>query len=285
MMILFIKNKKYSEMKKYLFSLITSAIIAILIFPFSIDHMLRSDRRVGSFEEGNILNRIKTYFNLVFRYFGSKWNIIIALFIIALISIMIKRKKERNIMSLIILPAIAYTIIMAFLTEFIDLRYVMNILPLVSIMIVLAVGTIFEHKQYDYIIALTTVILLLGYGFLTEEPLYLYKGYNKYIEISEKYSEDRFVYVGYTFFNHMQSMPEFMNYKESIMVYNDQLDAVIENEKLKEENEFILSVNISMNPEEVAKTIVDKTEFTNYELIYDGCDYVEQIIYRVYKER
>lgn len=283
MVILFIANKKYKEMFKYIGTLVGAAIIGILIFPFSIDHMLRSDRRLGGFESTNYKDRIMTYFNMIVQYFGSKHEIILALFAISLLAIILKRKKERGLMATMIIPTIMYVMIVAKIAEFLELRYVMNILPMVAILIMIAVSSIFENESYNYLIAVATVVILTGYGFITEKPLYLYKGYNNYIEISKEYSEDDFVYVGYTFFNHIQSMPEFMNYKKTLMLYNDNMEELINNEELADKQEFILSVHKTMNPEKVLKETMENTGFSNYELIYEGCEGIEQVIYRIYR--
>ncbi len=283
MVILFIINKKYKECFKYIGVLVLASIVGLIIFPFSIDHLFNSDRAVGKFEMTNYKERTLTYFNMILRYFGSKWNIVLALFAIALLAIVIRRKKERDLMSILIIPTIAYILIIARVAEFLELRYVMNVLPIVAVLIMMAVSSIYENKKYNYMIAVAAVILLTTYGFATEKPLYLYKGYSNYIEISEKYKEDNLVYVGYTFFNHIQSLPEFMNYKKTLMIYNDQLEETIDNEELENSNEFILSVNSSMNPEEVRTKIMEYARYSNYELIYEGCEGVDQIIYRIYR--
>ena len=171
----------------------------------------------------------------------------------------------------------------SYLAEYIELRYVMNMLPIIAIMITVSISSIFENEKYNEIIAVIAVLLLIGYGFIKEKPLYLYKGYNNYIEISERYKEDDLVYVGYTFFNHMQSMPEFMNYRKTLMIYNDQLDFINQEDELKDKDEFILSVNWSMNPEQTVEDVLRISGFSNYEMIYYGCDEIEQTIYRIYK--
>ena len=254
MIVLFIKNKETKELFKYIRTLVISAVIGIVLFPFSIDHMLNSDRKIGGFQSTNYADRVLTYFNMILRYFGSKWEIMLALFAIALLAILIKRKTERGITAVIIFPTIIYIMLVAKLAEFLELRYVMNILPIVAIMIMMAIGSIFENKKYNIMLATVALILLVGYGFLTEKPLYLYKDYNKYIDISKKYSDDDLVYVGYTFFDHIQSLPEFTNYKKTFMIYNDQTDRLKDDEELSDKNEFILSVHRNMEPEKVVRS-------------------------------
>lgn len=283
MIVLFIKNKETKELFKYIRTLVISAVIGIALFPFSIDHMLNSDRKIGGFQSTNYADRVLTYFNMILRYFGSKWEIMLALFAIALLAILIKRKTERGITAVIIFPTIIYIMLVAKLAEFLELRYVMNILPIVSIMIMMAIGSIFENKKYNIMLATVALILLVGYGFLTEEPLYLYKDYNKYIDISKKYSDDDLVYVGYTFFDHIQSLPEFTNYKKTFMIYNDQTDRLKDDEELSDKNEFILSVHRNMEPEKVVSEVLEYTGFSNYELIYEGDQEINQVIYRIYR--
>lgn len=283
MIVLFIKNKETKELFKYIRTLVISALIGIVLFPFSIDHMLNSDRKIGGFQSTNYADRVLTYFNMILRYFGSKWEIMLALFAIALLAILIKRKTERGITAVIIFPTIIYIMLVAKLAEFLELRYVMNILPIVAIMIMMAIGSIFENKKYNIMLATVALILLVGYGFLTEKPLYLYKDYNKYIDISKKYSDDDLVYVGYTFFDHIQSLPEFTNYKKTFMIYNDQTDRLKDDEELSDKNEFILSVHRNMEPEKVVSEVLEYTGFSNYELIYEGDQEINQVIYRIYR--
>ena len=283
MIVLFIKNKETKELFKYIRTLVISAVIGIVLFPFSIDHMLNSDRKIGGFQSTNYADRVLTYFNMILRYFGSKWEIMLALFAIALLAILIKRKTERGITAVIIFPTIIYIMLVAKLAEFLELRYVMNILPIVAIMIMMSIGSIFENKKYNIMLATVALILLVGYGFLTEKPLYLYKDYNKYIDISKKYSDDDLVYVGYTFFDHIQSLPEFTNYKKTFMIYNDQTDRLKDDEELSDKNEFILSVHRNMEPEKVVSEVLEYTGFSNYELIYEGDQEINQVIYRIYR--
>lgn len=283
MIVLFIKNKETKELFKYIRTLVISAVIGIVLFPFSIDHMLNSDRKIGGFQSTNYADRVLTYFNMILRYFGSKWEIMLALFAIALLAILIKRKTERGITAVIIFPTIIYIMLVAKLAEFLELRYVMNILPIVAIMIMMAIGSIFENKKYNIMLATVALILLVGYGFLTEKPLYLYKDYNKYIDISKKYSDDDLVYVGYTFFDHIQSLPEFTNYKKTFMIYNDQTNRLKDDEELSDKNEFILSVHRNMEPEKVVSEVLEYTGFSNYELIYEGNQEINQVIYRIYR--
>jgi len=245
--------------------------------------MLFSDRRITVFRQTNYFEKTFEYFKLILKYFGSDFEIVLALFAIALLSIVIKRKKERGLMTIIILPTILYIIATAILAEFLELRYVMNILPIIAILIAMAISTIFENETYNKMVAVAGLIVLTGYGFLTEQPICLYKGYNKYIEIAEEYKENDLVYVGYSYFNHIQAIPEFMKYNKTLILYDTELDSLIDDEELKDKNEFILSVNKTMNPDKVLNEVLEKTGYTNHEIIFEGVEGVDQKLYRIYR--
>lgn len=283
MLILYIINKQYKDMRKYIGILAISAITGLILFPFSIWHMLFSNRGITSYHEQNYFGKLIEYFKLILKYFGSDFEIVLALFAIAIISIVIKRKKERCLMSIIIAPTIIYIMAISKLTEFLELRYVMNILPIIAILIAMAISSIFENEKYNKMVAVAGLIVLTGYGFITEEPICLYKEYNKYVEIAEEYQEDDLVYVGYSVFNHMQGMPEFMTYKKTLILYDTELDVLKNDKELEDKQEFILSINTAMNPEKVLREVLEKTEFTNYELIFEGIEGIDQKIYKIYR--
>ena len=67
------------------------------------------------------------------------------------------------------------------------------------------------------------------------------------------------------------------------MIYNDQTDRLKDDEELSDKNEFILSVHRNMEPEKVVSEVLEYTGFSNYELIYEGDQEINQVIYRIYR--
>ncbi len=236
MIALYAINKQYKDMFKYIGILIISVAIGLLIFPFSINHILFSNRRITGLQELDYLGKLMEYFKLILRYFGSNFEIVLALFAIALLSILIKRKKERGLMTLIILPTILYIMVTAQIIEVLALKYVMIILPIIAIMIIMAISTIFENEKYidDW----------------------------NYIE---------------------RSIQEFMKYDKTLLLNDTELETLVGDKELEDKNEFILSVNFYMNPEKVVQEVLEKTEYTKYELIFEGVEGIDQKIYKIYR--
>lgn len=284
MSILLIIKKKYKELFKYLRSIVISAFIGVLIFPFSISHIFFSYRGVSSFGNENYFDRLHEFIGFIIDGFSSNNMIALAMIVLIFFSYFIKRKNRLDLFSLLAIPVIAYVMVIAQIAPFIELRYIMNILPIMAMIFTILLSEMFENKVYNALIALVATVLISIYGLIMTKPLFLYEGYQEYIDISEEYSEDSLVFVGYTNFNHIQSIPEFMNYKQSLIISKEQLDLTKNNEVLEESSEFILIVNKYLGNEEVLNTIMSNTGYDHYEILKDDIvEGVDNIVYRIYR--
>ena len=77
-------------------------------------------------------------------------------------------------------------------------------------------------------------------------------------------------------------VPEsFAIYKESLILNDEQIDYLIENEELKNENEFIISIKKYKDYQNIINRITNETDFTEYELLLDDKGDISCIIYRM----
>ena len=120
-------------------------------------------------------------------------------------------------------------------------------------------------------------------GMITNEPKYLYKGYNKYIELANEYKDLDYVYAVDNAFTYLTSIPEFMIYNKSIIINMnyDKLDFLREDEELQKQNKYILSIKKWMNVEDTLNKILESTGFNEYEVLLDNEDDTQSIIYLV----
>lgn len=285
--IIFLIRKKYKELAKYAGIFITSAIIGLLIFPMSLYHMFFGERGVGFFANADYLMRLKTFTELILNNFGANNIIGIALLILSIfVVIIIKRKENLPIFCLISIPVVCYIMIIAQIAPYTELRYIMNVLPITTIFVVMMVGSMFDNRTYEILLVAAMVIGLTGYGFLTQKPIGLYEGYNDYLEVAEENKDLDLVYVGYSFFNHIQFLPEYMIYDKCLLMSQSDLYWLENDEELKDKDEFILSVEVtSANDEEVLKTVLEYTGFDKYEVLMEpgGVQDINNKIYRIYK--
>ncbi|MBR3153135.1 MAG: glycosyltransferase family 39 protein [Clostridia bacterium] len=284
MSFILIKKKSYKELFKYIRTLFFSAIVGLLVFPFAIEHIFFSYRGVNSFGNSGYFDRLYEFIKYIFNAFGGTNVIIMSLFAIVIVTHLITRKKDKDLICLIGIPVLLYIFIIAKIAPYMEMRYIMNMLPILSIIIVIGISGLFDNKMYNTLIASVAVVFLIGCGFVFGKPLFLYKGYQEYIDISEKYSDDSLVYVGYTIFNHIESVPEFMNYKQTLMLSTEQLDLTKNDKVLDNSDEFILIVNRHLGNEHVLKTVMENTGYSHYEILKDDSDEgMDNFVYRVYR--
>ena len=287
MSIIFLMKKKYKELLKYIVIFVVSAIIGILIFPMSLYHMFFGERGVGYFANEAYGPRLRAFAELILNNFGANNIIGIALLILSVFVVIIVKKKENlPIFCLISIPIICYIMIIAKIAPYVELRYIMNVLPIATIFVVMMVGSMFDNRNYEILLVAVMIVGLSGYGFITQKPSYLYEGYNKYLEVAEEYKDCDYVYVGYLLFNHIQFLPEYMTYENTMLMAQEDLWWIEDDEKLKNADEFILGVEVTAaNDEEVLQTVLDYTGFDKYEVLIEPGEVqdINNKIYRIYK--
>lgn len=245
MLIFMIRRKDKENIKRYIIQFIKMAIIGIVIFIPCIYHIFFSYRGIGGVEsEFNFIQKLYALVKNIFTaQFGSIYLGIVCILIIAIIAF-VKRKsvKNKELLLMIILPVIINILIIGKLVPYRSVRYVMNVLPLISIIIILILDRLFIDKKKCSIVLTILSILLCMFSNLITTPSYLYVDYKEYKEIANKYKNHKFVFVCDGVFNHLKNIEELMIYEESLMVVPEKLDILTNDEKLKEEDEFILSI-------------------------------------------
>ncbi len=253
LIIMLIKNKKYNTLKRYIKYTIISAIIGILIFPASIYHIFFSYRGTKANIASNFLEKIKLYFNELSYAFSLVPIMLVILFLIIL-AIEIKQRDFKNI--ILILPAILYFLVICRIAPEMKantiIRYIAIILPIYSLIIVLGIDKLFRIENKNIVLIFITVPILL---------LTLYGNFN---------SEPRF--------------PEFLIYKEHIIINTsaDSLEILKDDEKVKNQEAVIVNIRKYMNYEEILKKIMEMLKFDKYSILEDS-DEFETVIYKLYR--
>lgn len=315
-MIIQMYRKKVDKkiINKYFIMHIYYAIFGILLFVPCIKHLLFSDRGLNNLENTGYFNHILDYIKLLAYAFSlakSKFLLLINLILFfVLVVFWFIKTKEKFIASIFTIPGIFYFLIAVKMTSFQELRYVMPMLPFICVTIILALDTLIKSiieylkckkikeisdksldentKQniekninkkpniYQSVILTVISVIWVTIGFINSKPLFLYADYQKCLDIANANSDKPFVYVYDNFFNHMQSIPEMMIYKKSLIVNvnndNNELGFALNNNELNSENSFILSIKNYMDNDSIIEKIKSETDFKNIEKIYEGPD-------------
>lgn len=285
-------KKDTNKIYKYVINYFKIALIGVLIYPFSINHMFFSYRGVGKSEmTRGFIEKFIDYCSLIGYSYTIPAIVLSVIILLSILLIIIRKlqKKEKiftNQNNILIALGCSFLLYIAVVVKVspelnYTLRYIMSVLPLFSILFIVLIDACFSNKKISKIILNLFVIVVSVYGLVISKPEFLFKGYNKYLEIAEENKHTSFVYVGSTLFNQIQSMPEFAIYDESLILEPKQIYLIATDEKLKKENEFIMSVKKYKDPEAIIEEIINTTEFKKYELLLDDDGDIGCKIYRI----
>lgn len=264
-----IRQKKDKKIiLKYTISHIIYGVLGILLFVPCINHLIFSDRGLSNLGNNDYFIHFCDYLKHLAYSFSINNNkmlliaFCILMFFIGLL-ILIKNSKEKFIILLTVVPSIFYFFIAVKLTSFQELRYIMPIIPFVSISLFFILDFAINFKYKSALMILIALVLSIN-GFLFSEPKFLFSNYSKNLEIAEYYKDKSLVYVYDNFFNHMQSLPEMIIYNKTLIVNvnRDELKYVIDNEELNNENSYILCIKSYLNNNSILQEILNNTNFT-----------------------
>ena len=287
-------NKKYKKWFEFLKLHVISALIGIVIYPFCIEDIFFSYRGIGSSEAKTktFLESLQYYGDQLINLFGLQ-NIIYLLIIGLIIAVIHKiNKKEilKNKLNIIVifLPIILFIMtiskIAPFLGENYTSRYMMLLFPVISIAILYISTFLFDNKKTIFIVGLSISLLLTINGLYNNTPVYLYKDYEKAMELAKDNSDKYFVYVFDNYFTHLSSLPEFNTYKASLILNKNIHDfELLNNKELNESNEFILCIKNWLNKDEILNLVLEKSGYKNYEVLLELNSDVESTYYRITK--
>lgn len=213
-------------------------------------------------------------------------GIIVSVFLILILIVRcIKNKEDRNLYCILIIPVILNFIVICKLSPYRSLRYVMNILPIISIIVICLLDNLFKNKNLSVIILTVIACGISIFGLTTNKVKYLYIGYNDYLEVAEENSESKFVLICPTVFNHIQDIPEMKIYKESIVIDPESLEELKNNKELQEDNEFILSIkNWIGDTEGILNKVLEYTGYTDSELVLTTNNSANCSVYKITKK-
>lgn len=292
MLVLMLKNKQMQEAKSYIWQLVKSAIIGVLIFLPSIYHIFFSYRGAGgAYSEFSFIEKFIAFIEQFYNSFSI--SNIVGIIVSAILAIVLvircrKNKEERIIYILLIIPLFLSYIVICRLSPYRSLRYIMNFLPIIAILAIFLINSLFESIfKNKKIVLILLVFLTCGisiWGLATNKVKYMYIGYNDYLKIAKEYKDDRFVLISQTSFVHIYDMPEMSIYNESIIIDPDKLEQLRNNEELKQEDEFILSIkNWAGDIDEILKDVLEYTGYTDYELLLNTGNSANCSVYKITK--
>lgn len=165
----YIKEKQYKNLAKYVITFAIAAVLSLAIFPYSLKHMFGGYRGQGA--ASNLMN-MDTFFQDIGQYLnilnkGIVNNLAIILIIIYIIFNQKRKKNNKNVvekidneeMNLIFIPTVIYFILVAKMSPYKELRYIMPIISVATLYVIYIFNQLFKETLTDKKAKIATVAL------------------------------------------------------------------------------------------------------------------------------
>ncbi len=279
LLIWFIKNKKYKDFWRYLWSLEIGGCSAVLLFPAFLNNVgTQKPAQLGNlFNLTDLKDRLKISFDIIdYVLFGNIFTFVLIIFITLVIIyiitkvlwnvsyqngkiIFISNKSNSNFslnrqkviyVSMILLSTIFYFILVAKVMPVTVDKYFMLIYPTCMFLTFTLIYESFKLwllKKNMLLVVTIISIIINGFVAFARDPLYMYLGEADKVAISQKYQNDIVIYIHQSknvyYLNN--NLLELMNYKEVWRTTPDVVDLVYE--MVDEQDEIILYIDKTMN--------------------------------------
>ena len=167
-------KKQYKNAIAYTLTMIISAIISLLIFPYSFVHIFMGYRGQGAFSNlgkfDKIIQGLGGYLKLIHTDIFNGILGFIVLFMLGLLIYKLVKNREITIKSknsllwVIAIPTIVYFTIIAMVSPYIEIRYIIPISPLIFILILYLIKVIiesFNKNEFQVKILIFTILLII----------------------------------------------------------------------------------------------------------------------------
>lgn len=250
MMVKYIRQKKWLELKWYLGSLAVAGIMSLVIWPWSIQHMFLGYRGQGAMQTllniPPLLKNVGDYILLVDYYVFHRT---LALWAIIIITLVVFYKLSSDSVSLsssiVFWPTVVYFLIVAAISPYIELRYILPVCGLILVLVLMAVGKVagmvLREKAKDVLMISLSAILVLaaplqiGLGWMRIELLYRDRA--TVMEFAESHQDTPVIYFITTANNRfLDNILPFATFKESYLALDWPQDEERVQEILKGKN-------------------------------------------------
>lgn len=282
-----IKKKMYKNAAKYLGFHSIYAVIGILLFVPCIYHLFFTDRGLKNLANSAYFEHLIDYVKHFAYAFSINDNMIlicsVLLVFLAGIIYWFKKSDKKLVVLLTTVPSVIYFFLVVKLTSFQELRYIMPVIPFVSLSVFFILDRLLQFKYKNIVITVIAIVLVVN-GMIFSKPKFLYEEYAQCLEIAEENKDKSFVYIYDNFFNHMQSIPEMMIYEKTLIVNvnNNDMQYLLNNSELNTEDSYILCIKSYMDNDAILNEITSNTDFKNVTKLFEGDNSSEKISNNLY---
>lgn len=252
------RQRRMRELWRYVRSMVTAAVIGVLVFPFSIADVFSSGRGVealGALASGlsGYGSRLAGFLQIVCVRLGVGFVAVCALFVICCAGMFVGRlwggRSERrnqqgeedrpsgigevSLWCLLCIPVFGYFLLAARMSPYLVDRYVMPLFPFLVLALTLAVcrvgilclGAGEGKDRAVRLVGLMLVIVTLAcqlWNPLRYQDSYLYRGYDEQLKIAENYAQYPCICI-YEGVGYYENLLEFARYDRTLLLTKEEL--------------------------------------------------------------
>lgn len=272
----YVKKKEYKSLLSYVITLIASALTGILIFPQSIRHIFFSYRGQevthNLFDFSTILEKIKANIILINNELFHNYLYVIEILaiILCIVWMFSKKKKEKaksnGLIKYVVIPLFVYLVVAIIGSPYIDLRYIMPIIPLVFFTLIYIAWDmlcdIIDKKKSFCIILILCICFSISVIPKLSNNSYTYKGHKEVLDYME---------------NEIMHKPMIYLYEDFSAQYNKIMECYEALTKI--ENTYIMSVD-KFSIDNI-KSVLKSTEVTDGITLILHNPYIEDAVKQI----
>lgn len=297
---LLLVKKRYAEARTYLRTMLLSAVIGVVVFPFSIQDVLSSGRGMEALQN---LSRGFSGYGTRLAAFGALWvkgsfgsvlsGIVILICLAAGTVCLAVRKgktagetkeelekdleEEKNdtrpLWLILVLPVCGYFLLAARMSPYLVDRYIMPLFPFGALFLTLMFGKIGSalRNRNQYLILLPVCALCI-LNVLTYDGEYLFRGYHRQLEVADRYAGLPCICL-YEGTGYYYNLEEFTRYEKTLLLQLPELEQRRDISSLTGMEQVIV-LKKSIVEEEAALETLKKYGWEVEEILLDADDSV-----------
>ena len=276
-------TKKRAMLSDIMKTLVKSAIIGLILYPFVYHDMFGTAIGNSVMESvsgvGGYFEKVRAFAEIVAKECTGCGVALGALICLSLAAVVIAIVKKKTKVWAIApgLSAIGYFLVVSKIAPYTVDRYLMPFFGIVIICFTMAVSFVIRQilgkfipseKSRNAISSCACIIVAAScilFAWISV-PNYLYKGYRSQLKISERYEnlDAVVVYEGTSFY---QNVPELMNYNNCLIVNKDELNTF--DERISSQNEIIVIEGAGVDRREILMTMGDMYGYTSVTVLME----------------
>lgn len=257
--VLLLRGKRFKELWCFVRSMLTAAVVGLVVFPFAVSDIFSSGRGVEAL--GNLAagfsgygTRLGAFLGILLSrtFFPLIWILPLAL---AVLAVCLARRvskdsgavsggdgKNKSELWILIVPPVGYFLLAARMSPYLVDRYIMPIFPFVILWGVLFLAALVgmcenrlsaaQGKRLRAAI-FAGVILLQFAGVFRYDGSYLYQGYDEQITAAESFQDYPCICI-YDGVGYYENLQEFTYYPKTLLLTFDQLESRQDTESIRE---------------------------------------------------